>query len=175
MHFCPGATLHGTQDILRFLYALRRLLRRYPHACACVSLAPHLCTSLWAGSGWVQKVGWVTDATISMSGFGGAHTSKFRVSNCVMTAPQLIRRFQHFFLHTMVWCRFINCPHRIVSSPRATKTLPFGVYRRLQQQILAPEKIILHSGVCENGSSLRRCILIWREVSQSGVLRLRRL
>jgi len=61
---------HCPEDILRFLYALRRLLRRYPHACACVSLAPHLCTSLWAGSGWVQKVGWLTDATISMSGFG---------------------------------------------------------------------------------------------------------
>ena len=69
--------LHGIQDILRFLYALRRLLRRYPHACACVSLAPHFCTDFWGGSGWVQKVGWVTDATISMSGFSGAHKLDF--------------------------------------------------------------------------------------------------
>ena len=81
-----------TQDILRFLYVLRRLLRQYPHACACVSFAPHLCTGLWAGSGWVQKVGWVTDATISMSGFGGTHESRFHVCYRVMTAPQQIRR-----------------------------------------------------------------------------------
>ncbi|KAF9229503.1 PAXNEB-domain-containing protein [Gyrodon lividus] len=56
--------------ILHFLHSLRRLLRQYPLACACVSLSPHLCTDSWGGPGWVQKVGWVTDAAISMAGFG---------------------------------------------------------------------------------------------------------
>ena len=82
----------GSQGILRFLYTMRRLLRQYPQACACVSLAPHLCTSLWTGSGWIQKVGWVTDATISMTGFGGTHKLRFRVSDCVMTAWQRVLR-----------------------------------------------------------------------------------
>ncbi|KIJ68240.1 hypothetical protein HYDPIDRAFT_81444 [Hydnomerulius pinastri MD-312] len=57
-------------DILYFIQSLRRLLRQYPQACACISLAPHLCTDAWGGPGWVQKVGWLTDAAISMTGFG---------------------------------------------------------------------------------------------------------
>ncbi|KAH7883766.1 PAXNEB-domain-containing protein [Phlebopus sp. FC_14] len=57
-------------DILNFLHALRRLLRRYPQACACISLSGHTCTDAWGGPGWVQKVGWLTDASITLSGFG---------------------------------------------------------------------------------------------------------
>ncbi|KAG2350575.1 PAXNEB-domain-containing protein [Suillus weaverae] len=56
--------------VLTLLHSLRRLLRRYPNACASLSLAPHMCTDTWGGPGWVQKVGWLTDAAISMSAFG---------------------------------------------------------------------------------------------------------
>ncbi|KDQ63824.1 hypothetical protein JAAARDRAFT_170039 [Jaapia argillacea MUCL 33604] len=58
-----------SHDICRFLHALRRLLRRYNHACASLSLAPHLCADAWGGPGWVNKLGWLSDACISMSAF----------------------------------------------------------------------------------------------------------
>ncbi|EGN94391.1 hypothetical protein SERLA73DRAFT_171391 [Serpula lacrymans var. lacrymans S7.3] len=45
------------QDILLFLYRLRALLRQHPTTCASLSLAPHLCTDEWGGTGWIQKVG----------------------------------------------------------------------------------------------------------------------
>lgn len=56
--------------VLTLLHALRRLLHRYPNACASLCLAPHMCTDTWGGPGWVQKIGWLTDAAISMSAFG---------------------------------------------------------------------------------------------------------
>ncbi|KAJ6574826.1 Elongator complex protein 4 [Mycena capillaripes] len=54
------------QDIMRFLHALRALLRRHPHACASVSLAAE-----WSAdpAGWHQKLGWVADAAITMDAF----------------------------------------------------------------------------------------------------------
>ncbi|KAH9950457.1 PAXNEB-domain-containing protein [Amylocystis lapponica] len=57
------------QDICFFLHSLRALLRRYPHACASVCLPPHLCADTWGGPGWVQKLGWLSDACISLSAF----------------------------------------------------------------------------------------------------------
>lgn len=118
---CP----HGTQDILRFLYALRRLLRQYPHACACVSLAPHFCTDLWAGSGWVQKVGWVTDATISMSGFGGAHKLRFLfVSLCddnPTANPTLTTLFPSH--HGLVQVHKLPTPHSVIPTSDKCSTL----------------------------------------------------
>ncbi|KAG8219967.1 PAXNEB-domain-containing protein [Butyriboletus roseoflavus] len=117
--------LHSTQDILRFLYALRRLLRRYPHACACVSLAPHFCTDLWAGSGWVQKVGWVTDATISMSGFGGAHKLIFlfvsRFDGSPTANPALTALFPSH--HGLVQIHKLPAPHSIIPTSDKCSTL----------------------------------------------------
>ncbi|KAI0931947.1 hypothetical protein AcW2_000712 [Taiwanofungus camphoratus] len=57
------------QEICYFLYSLRALLRRHPHACAAVSLPPHLCTDAWGGAGWVQKLGWLSDASIALVAF----------------------------------------------------------------------------------------------------------
>ncbi|KAJ7169602.1 Elongator complex protein 4 [Mycena filopes] len=56
----------AAQDILRFLHSLRALLRRHPPACASVSLAAE-----WSvdSAGWYQKLGWVSDAAITMSAF----------------------------------------------------------------------------------------------------------
>ncbi|OCH95780.1 PAXNEB-domain-containing protein [Obba rivulosa] len=59
----------STQEICQFLHGLRTLLRRYPHACASVSLPPHLCLESWGGSGWIQKLGWLSDASITLSAF----------------------------------------------------------------------------------------------------------
>ncbi|KAG1755089.1 PAXNEB-domain-containing protein [Suillus paluster] len=56
--------------VLTLLHGLRRILHRYPNACASLTLAPHICTDTWGGPGWIQKVGWLTDAAISMSAFG---------------------------------------------------------------------------------------------------------
>ncbi|KAI0348453.1 PAXNEB-domain-containing protein, partial [Trametopsis cervina] len=59
------------QQICYFLHALRNLLRAYPHACASVSLPPHLCSESWGGQGWIQKLGWLSDASISLTAFSG--------------------------------------------------------------------------------------------------------
>ncbi|CCL98971.1 uncharacterized protein FIBRA_00979 [Fibroporia radiculosa] len=61
----------STYDICRFLFALRDILRRYPGACAAVSLQPYLCTDSWGGPGWVQKLSWLSDACVSLAAFTG--------------------------------------------------------------------------------------------------------
>ena len=57
------------QDILRFLYLLRAELRRFGNACASLSMPSHLCT----GDGWVQKLGWLSDACVTLAAFSGKH------------------------------------------------------------------------------------------------------
>ncbi|KAI0330534.1 PAXNEB-domain-containing protein [Cubamyces sp. BRFM 1775] len=58
------------QDICYFLHSLRALLRRYPRACASICLPPHLCQEAFGGLGWVQKLGWLTDASVTLAAFG---------------------------------------------------------------------------------------------------------
>lgn len=57
------------QDVVRFLYSLRGVLRRFPSACASVSLPCHLCTEQWGGQGWMEKLGWQVDACVSLAAF----------------------------------------------------------------------------------------------------------
>ncbi|OSD03619.1 PAXNEB-domain-containing protein [Trametes coccinea BRFM310] len=57
------------QEICYFLHSLRALLRRHPRACASVCLPPHLCQESFGGPGWVQKLGWLTDASITLAAF----------------------------------------------------------------------------------------------------------
>ncbi|KIK98794.1 hypothetical protein PAXRUDRAFT_133428 [Paxillus rubicundulus Ve08.2h10] len=95
------------KDILHFLHSLRRLLRQYPHACACVSLPPHLCTDSWGGMGWVQKVGWVTDAAISLEGFGAD--------------PSLVALFPSH--HGLLQIHKLPTPHTILSASDKYSTL----------------------------------------------------
>jgi len=59
----------SSQDIMFFLHSLRALLREHPHACASISLPPHLSTDTWGGEGWTQKLGWLSDAAITLSAF----------------------------------------------------------------------------------------------------------
>ena len=61
------------QDILRFLHSLRALLRRHPSACAAIALPPDISADGWGGPGWVQKLGWLSDASIALAAFTGAH------------------------------------------------------------------------------------------------------
>ncbi|RPD81996.1 PAXNEB-domain-containing protein [Lentinus tigrinus ALCF2SS1-7] len=56
-------------DICCFLHSLRALLRRHPRACAAVCMPPHLCQEAFGGAGWVQKLGWLTDASITLAAF----------------------------------------------------------------------------------------------------------
>lgn len=59
----------SSQDVMFFLHSLRMLLRQHPHACASISLPPHLSTETWGGDGWTQKLGWLSDAAITVSAF----------------------------------------------------------------------------------------------------------
>ncbi|TFK30625.1 PAXNEB-domain-containing protein, partial [Coprinopsis marcescibilis] len=64
----------SSQDTLYFLNRIRVLLRKYPHACASITLTPHLSTDQWGGPGWLQKIGWLTDAALSMAAFSADPT-----------------------------------------------------------------------------------------------------
>ncbi|KAF9454884.1 PAXNEB-domain-containing protein [Macrolepiota fuliginosa MF-IS2] len=57
------------QDLSFFLYSLRSTLRKHPLACASVCLPPHISTETWGGAGWQQRLGWLSDATISLDAF----------------------------------------------------------------------------------------------------------
>ncbi|KAH9937128.1 PAXNEB protein-domain-containing protein [Fomitopsis serialis] len=71
---CLGSADWGDlsqQDICYFLLSMRNLLRRHPTACASISLPSHLCTDSWGGPGWVQKLSWLVDASITLAAFTG--------------------------------------------------------------------------------------------------------
>ncbi|KAJ7071316.1 Elongator complex protein 4 [Mycena amicta] len=55
----------NSQDILRFFHGLRRLLRRYPNACASTNLVAEASVD----SGLHEKLGWVLDGAITLSAF----------------------------------------------------------------------------------------------------------
>ncbi|PCH33810.1 PAXNEB-domain-containing protein [Wolfiporia cocos MD-104 SS10] len=59
----------STEEICYFLYLLRGLLRSQPYVCASISLPPHMCTDAWGGPGWVHKLSWLTDASITLGAF----------------------------------------------------------------------------------------------------------
>ncbi|KAH9171827.1 hypothetical protein EDB89DRAFT_1968905 [Lactarius sanguifluus] len=62
-----------TEDVLYFAYSLRTLLRRYPRACASVSLPPNMSESddNWGGRGWLNILSWLVDASVTLAGFSG--------------------------------------------------------------------------------------------------------
>ncbi|KAF8649842.1 hypothetical protein AX16_005605 [Volvariella volvacea WC 439] len=67
-----GSALWGditSQELIRFLHSVRVLLRRYPFACASVALPSHISAEAWGGPGWIDKLGWVSDAAIVLSAF----------------------------------------------------------------------------------------------------------
>jgi elongator complex protein 4 len=60
--------------VLQILRAIRILVRQYPHACAVVSLAPHLSSDSWGGPGWTHKVGWLSDGCLTLAAFTGVYS-----------------------------------------------------------------------------------------------------
>ncbi|KAN0128381.1 PAXNEB domain containing protein [Lactarius tabidus] len=65
----PGWGDLQPKDVLYFAYSLRTLLRQYPHACASVCLPPYLSGDGWGGRGWLNKLSWLFDASITLAGF----------------------------------------------------------------------------------------------------------
>ncbi|THU94840.1 PAXNEB-domain-containing protein [Dendrothele bispora CBS 962.96] len=67
-----GSPLWGelsSKDILHFLFSLRSILRRHANICASLSLPSHWSAENAGGQGWVQKLGWFSDALITLSAF----------------------------------------------------------------------------------------------------------
>jgi hypothetical protein len=61
------------QELLGFVHALRVLVRQHPRTCASLGMPAHLCDDRWAGPGWTQKVGWLSDACVSFAAFAGTY------------------------------------------------------------------------------------------------------
>ncbi|KAI0043189.1 PAXNEB-domain-containing protein [Auriscalpium vulgare] len=59
----------GPKEVICFLHLLRCLLHRHPDACAAVGLPPHLSTDGWGGPGWIRKLSFLSDASVTLAGF----------------------------------------------------------------------------------------------------------
>ncbi|KAF9068020.1 Elongator complex protein 4 [Rhodocollybia butyracea] len=86
------------QDILRFLYRLRSLLRQNPLTCASISLDPHISSEAWGGPGWIQRLGWMCDGMITLDAF--------------TTNPSLSNLFPSY--HGMVHIHTLPSPHTLL-------------------------------------------------------------
>ncbi|KAG6897338.1 hypothetical protein C0992_002396 [Termitomyces sp. T32_za158] len=95
------------EDVLYFLHTLRAILREHPTACASISLAPHLATEAWGGRGWLQKLGWVTDAALTLAAFSAD--------------PSLTMTFPNH--HGVVDIHTLPAPHSIVAPSDRFSTL----------------------------------------------------
>ena len=87
------------QDILRFLYLLRIELRRFGNACASLSMPSHLCT----GDGWVQKLGWLSDACVTLVAFSGKHFPCRSVGRKITVGIQAIHHCPQHFRRITAW------------------------------------------------------------------------
>ncbi|KAG6900153.1 hypothetical protein C0993_002082 [Termitomyces sp. T159_Od127] len=95
------------EDVLYFLHSLRAVLREHPTACASIHLAPHLATEAWGGRGWLQKLGWVTDAAFTLAAFSAD--------------PSLTMTFPNH--HGLVAIHTLPAPHSIISPSDKFSTL----------------------------------------------------
>jgi hypothetical protein len=73
-----------TKDVLHFVYSLRAILRRCSHVCASVGLPPYMSADSWGGAGWLNKLSWFFDASMTLSGFSGERKGIFRYSDWLM-------------------------------------------------------------------------------------------
>ncbi|KAG6887794.1 hypothetical protein C0995_012698 [Termitomyces sp. Mi166 len=95
------------EEILYFLHSLRAILREHPTACASISLAPHLTTEAWGGTGWLQKLGWVTDAAFTLAAFSAD--------------PSLTMTFPNY--HGLLHIHSLPAPHSIIPPSDKFSTL----------------------------------------------------
>ncbi|KAI5124634.1 hypothetical protein M0805_004243 [Coniferiporia weirii] len=57
------------EDAVHFLLRLRSLLRNYPLMCVLATMPSHISAEAWGGEGWADKLGWASDACISLNSF----------------------------------------------------------------------------------------------------------
>jgi len=96
------------QSILHFLHALKSTLRKHRHACASISLAPYISTESWGGVGWTQKLGWVSDATLTLAAFSGR--SKDNLTEAILSEIQAtwdFRTCSHRIMGWLIYTRFL--------------------------------------------------------------------
>jgi elongator complex protein 4 len=65
------------KDVLHFVYSLRTVLRRYSHGCISVGLPPYMSADGWGGTGWLNKLSWFFDASVTLAGFSGERKRLF--------------------------------------------------------------------------------------------------
>ncbi|KAF5368347.1 hypothetical protein D9758_002425 [Tetrapyrgos nigripes] len=118
----------STKDILHFLFSLRSILRSHVHACASLSLPSHWSIESLVGPGWVQKLGWLSDAFVSLSAFTGTSKSLFLKLKLVIfddfaysADPSLSALFPSH--HGTVHIRSLPAPHTLLSPSDRFSTL----------------------------------------------------
>jgi len=102
----PGWGDPDPKDVLRFVCSLRALLRRHPHACASVGLPPYMSADRWGGPGWLNKLGWNFDASMTLAGFSD---------------PSLSHTFPSY--HGSVHIHTLPAPHNLLSASDRSSTL----------------------------------------------------
>jgi len=102
----PGWGDPHPKDVLQFVYSLRTLLRRCPHACASVGLPPYMSGDRWGGPGWLNKLSWLFDASVTIAGFSD---------------PALSLKFPSY--HGSFHINALPAPHSLLPASDKTSTL----------------------------------------------------
>lgn len=102
----PGWGDPHPKDVLQFVYSLCNLLRRCPHACASVCLPPYMSADSWGGPGWLNKLSWLFDASVTLTGFSDQSLS--------LSFPSY---------HGSVQIHALPAPHGLVSASDKSSTL----------------------------------------------------
>jgi PAXNEB protein len=90
-----------SKDVLHFVYTLRTILRRCSHACASVGLPPYISADSWGGAGWLNKLSWFFDSSITLAGFSG---EKKGISSLLGVANifQCVEQTLYWRLHSLL-------------------------------------------------------------------------
>jgi elongator complex protein 4 len=100
-------------------------LRRYPYACASVSLPPHLSADSRVGQGWINKLSWLSDAAFTLSAFSGLSSllickEKWLIPSHVAN-PSLIAMFPSH--HGLLHIHTLPAPHSLLPPSDKFSTL----------------------------------------------------
>ncbi|KAK7058787.1 Elongator subunit elp4 [Paramarasmius palmivorus] len=122
----PSWGILSAQDILHFLQRLRTLLRKYTNTCVSISIAPQLASENWGGPGWMHKLGWLSDALVTLAAFTGElrvllHNVCYN-SDCNYEAnPSMSALFPGH--HGLVHIHTLPAPHTLLSPSDRFSTL----------------------------------------------------
>ena len=146
-----------TKDVLHFVYSLRTILRRYSHGCASVGLPPYMSVDSWGGAGWLNKLSWLFDASVTLVGFSGERKGLF-------TTLRLANKFQsrgqthHCRLHSLLITDLsMSIRYQLpkVYSQLATGRRLYEESRQCTVRVVG-EKTIWRSNVPRNGLCSKR-------------------